>query len=364
MTIYYCNESGADTTDGLTELTAFRTVGRLSAAVSVGNHEGYVQSGNYPLTSSTPNANGGPIQLGNALVQRISGYETTIRDECPNNDRPLITENGAAPSYLAQVTNNTNGGGSFLSSLVLDSESTSARCLDRSASTCHRTNNTFNMVFRNSTNTNARGTRFFSCLSENAGNHGFEDGTFVYCTSRNANNNGFHGGSGEKHSLHCLSDRAGGVGYSNATRYASIHNCVDYNSTSHGVDDDDAIRIVNHISWGAGGYAFNTRADTVVMYSAAGSFTSGRTNIAPIVDFSGITLNSNPFVDPDNANPDLRDFSLNDLADGGALCRAAGMTSFGQQSVKNQDLGPIQTFISGGGGGDIVNPFGVAELIV
>ena len=103
--------------------------------------------------------------------------------------------------------------------------------------------------------------------------------------------------------------------------------------------------IANNVGWLHSGYGIRGVASSgnpLIWNNALGSFTSGRIDTGTlgsiIEELSGISLTSDPFTDSTN-----KDFSINNTAGGGALCRASS-TLWGGFA----DLGAIQTQSSGG----------------
>lgn len=88
---------------------------------------------------------------------------------------------------------------------------------------------------------------------------------------------------------------------------------------------DHPVTVTDCIIYGQGGYCINSSfTDTVnlvVCNNALGGATSGITNgLGNFPEIDSITLTVDPFTDAANA-----DFSLNNTAGGGALCRGAGL---------------------------------------
>jgi hypothetical protein len=105
---------------------------------------------------------------------------------------------------------------------------------------------------------------------------------------------------------------------------------------------------VNHISWNDTGYAFAGFSASTLMNCASGGATRG----AALVDQGEIALTSegsggaSPFSDGDNGS-----FSLTATGNG-ALCRAAGLSPYGQTGYL--DIGAVQHQAAVSGGGCII----------
>ena len=77
---------------------------------------------------------------------------------------------------------------------------------------------------------------------------------------------------------------------------------------------------------------------TLELSNALGSIATPRTGVGNSAHINEITLTADPFTDASSYN-----FTLNDTAGGGALCRAAGSRAF-------RDIGALQHEDAGGGG--------------
>ncbi len=104
--------------------------------------------------------------------------------------------------------------------------------------------------------------------------------------------------------------------------------------------------IANNIGWLHSGYAITGSASSgnpLIWNNAFGSYTSGRIDTGTvgsiIEEIHGITLTADPFT-----NSASRDFTLNNTAGGGALCRAASRLWTGEA-----DLGAMQVAAVSGG---------------
>lgn len=82
--------------------------------------------------------------------------------------------------------------------------------------------------------------------------------------------------------------------------------------------------VAGNIVYDVGRYGVNVTnypATGILERNAMGALTSGRTNgLGDVPELDPIVLTANPFTDPANG-----DFSLNNAAGGGALCRGAGL---------------------------------------
>lgn len=92
MTAYYVSNTGSDSNNGLSEVNAFATPGYACGQATAYGDTIYIKAGTYNCTTTTNNVAGG--YLAPAQGVNIVGYEVTIDDDCPTNNRPLINNNG------------------------------------------------------------------------------------------------------------------------------------------------------------------------------------------------------------------------------------------------------------------------------
>ena len=110
----------------------------------------------------------------------------------------------------------------------------------------------------------------------------------------------------------------------------AIINSIAYNCTNSGFENRSSVSTTNYINCisyenGAYGWDFNLLSGCGLFNCASGNNTSGRTDGNETFDINAITLTEDPFVDAANGN-----FSLNNAAGGGALCRQLGIGIPGQ----------------------------------
>lgn len=147
-------------------------------------------------------------------------------------------------------------------------------------------------------------------------------------------------------------------GFSAATFVGTtFFGCVAYNNGRHGFyfsGSNFATYLINCISYGhSAGYGFAATSvrDQLFAYScAAGNNSSGNYDTTSLIHFvSGVAnLSADPFT-----NAAAGDFSLNNTAGGGAVCRAAGIPGVfpGGLTTGYLDIGAAPHQDSGGGGG-------------
>jgi len=152
-----------------------------------------------------------------------------------------------------------------------------------------------------------------------------------------------------------------GIEYeNNAAAVYTIHGCA-----FHGLDTallaDNAAQVssltklFNNIAYDCAEWINNpyvtSNFSVLESNNALGSITTPRTNIGDSIIVGEITLTGDPFTDSANW-----DFTLNNTAGAGALCRAAGVRSY-------RDVGALQHQDAGGSGGGVAKLIGPGGLI-
>jgi hypothetical protein len=136
----------------------------------------------------------------------------------------------------------------------------------------------------------------------------------------------------------------------------TIYNCSDaiHLKTAPDVGDFLVILISDNILYSCSGFGINNADVTPdwncihVIGNAMGALTSGRINqFADYEEMEGIVLTADPFT-----NAAGGDFSLNNIAGGGALCRAGSVFNAfpGGLTTGFNDIGAVQHEDTGGGG--------------
>ena len=99
MTTYYVTTSGSDSNAGTSEGAAFATLGKAGSVALTSGDIVYVKSGTYVLGSDTPDVAGGVAVIREGVS--VYGYESTIGDNCPTGNRPVLDASG-----FSSFTNN------------------------------------------------------------------------------------------------------------------------------------------------------------------------------------------------------------------------------------------------------------------
>lgn len=103
-----------------------------------------------------------------------------------------------------------------------------------------------------------------------------------------------------------------------------VYDCSDGIDLSGAADGRRPVTIVDNVIYTCSGYGINYNAGdaghVLIGNNAIGNCTSGRVSLNGAIELDGITLTADPFTDAANG-----DFSLNNAAGGGALCRGAGL---------------------------------------
>lgn len=146
-----------------------------------------------------------------------------------------------------------------------------------------------------------------------------------------------------------------------AIRTGGFGGCVVGNSwydvtTGVNLSGDSAILIAENVGWLHAGYAITgttSSGNILLLNNALGSYTSGRLDTGSlgttIEETNPVTLTGNPFTS-------TTDFTLNNTASAGALCRAASRFWGGYR-----DLGALQTEPPAGGGGSALHLGGLGQ---
>lgn len=176
----------------------------------------------------------------------------------------------------------------------------------------------------------------------NACTTGF-NGPSNYCYSSSAINctTGFNG---YLVALYCLAS-GGTTGFSSGTAGAMAFGCVAYNTSSHGFTESTHIVYINCIASNCGGAGFNLAAVSPSFtnpFLGCAGFSNTGGNVSTTNNFFSdkvVALGSSPF------NAAGTDFGLNNIANGGALCRAAGIPGAFpglSATIGYQDIGAVQ----------------------
>jgi len=301
---------------------AFATPGKASAIGVVAGIITWVRAGNYNITSTTSNVSGGRVTLGTANTRMI-GYQSTRGDL--TGVRPLLT---ATVNTMTMVTSTNDvvfgninlsagsatgigGTSSSAGSLIHDVKVTGANASTTGAflggaNSCH-----------------------LRCEASGGSTNGFhgQGGHFIGCVASGIAGRGFQV-SGSQCSVfsHCLAiNNTGGSGkgfdLGTATGSAIFLNCTAYGNASENFDNSSApvaaCNWINCLAVGsttAFGFTRNGRAwNCAAFNNNDGNYGSS------VIKVGSFDLAADPFVDATGL-----DFALNDEANGGGVCRAAG----------------------------------------
>lgn len=337
MATYYVKTTGNDTTGDGSEGNPWATPGKLAASMA-DNDLGYVQSGTYNLSTTTPGA-GGPMTFPSGARVRIEGYETTAGDGCPTGGRPVLHANGNAPTQMVLFA------GDFDDSQVLahfavngDSQTTNGvvgnangmrwtSCVNVLVQDCNGTHG-FTLVHA------------VSCYSFSNSGIGFSNCQTEFCVSKANGGDGFDMVAAECSAINCIAI-GNTIGF-DAASYHVMSNCVAYGNSSDGFELSFDSKCVNCIAEGNGAYGFDdaTATSALLVNCASYNNTTARSSNTPH-DISAVTLSGSPFT---NAAGD--DFTLNNTAGAGAACRNAGIGVYGQSVIPS--IGATEPAASGG----------------
>lgn len=325
------------------------------ASIATSTNVCWIRSGTYDTGSQIDtNANWSSYKIYGYGTTRGDGTRATLRATAAitmilarNNGEGCIFRNLNFDGNSDTGTNGlqfTNHGSN--SSILLDN----CRVFDWSGSgMLSNTTNLMNLFLLN--------TEFFGCA---VGLGGSTDASsmIIYavgCIFRNNSSHGTQrvGGFFDR----CIGYANGGNGFENGQNTsASYNNCIAYGNTADGfgsgVGNTRRSIYTNCISYGNSSHGFDqTTSDAALAYNCAtGSNSSGAFNNVTQVA-NNILLTVDPFTDAANGN-----FSLNNTAGGGALCRAAGFPGSFVSGLTTGylDVGAVQHQDSGSSGASVL----------
>lgn len=309
-------------------------LGAVLAAHGVAGMKAYMKSGTYAYTSATSNISGGKLDLYAAIPNQLftlKGYETDRDDYYPDHARPFVNGDGQAAAIMIKMGGGTSGPHTVEN---IEVDGANHASVNGIAGICAY----YNFAYKCKAS-QCDGTTVFASLRA------------VRCVASDCNANGF---------LSCMIDRCWadscGYGFLISNIYHAT-NCIASNNSSDGFNGSDSMAMGcssfgntgdgfsagagnpcvfdNCISYGNTGKGYNNAALLSLINCAAGSNSGGYTNVTPLLDIDPITLTADPFT-----NAAGGDFSLNNTAGGGALCRAAGISPVGQTGFP--DIGAVQ----------------------
>jgi len=186
--------------------------------------------------------------------------------------------------------------------------------------------------FQTATETNHH---FYACFAEDNGGHGFNlssDGSCFFCISNNNTNDGI---LNPVHAINCTLDGNGGDGISLGSEVdvRVIANNILSNNGAYGIDNTQGGNPEGTL------YLNNAFQDGT---NTSGNFREDRVYWEH--EENTVNMSQTPYK-----NQEYRDFSLNNLPGGGALCRAAGRTFTNKHpnTLSFLDIGALQTKMRG-----------------
>lgn len=332
---------------------ALATPGMMSG-LSADGHIAFLKYHATPYSASSTAGSGGKLYYvsgaqfyGHTLI----GYDTTRTVGNRDANRPTIKATSTATYSLIDADPYINH---HIYNVILDGDSrTGVTGASRWAGygwlTCYC------VKVINCPAVGLAGEWFNDCEASGCG-YGLVQATMIGCVAHGCSSHGFLRGRFQN----CLSYGNGGCGF--AMNEAVAMNCTAYNNGSDGFgynfDNVGGMACLNCLAVGNGGYGFSNTNGTpnyVYFNSLINCYTLGNTSGA-IGGFTGkdailignVALSADPFT-----NAGAGDFSLNNTAGGGAVCRAAAFPGVfpGGLTTGYLDIGAVQHQDSGGGGG-------------
>lgn len=335
---------------------AFASPATAAGVATVSGMTTFIKYSSTPFTvsSTTNNISGGCVSGTDGTV--YAGYDTTR--SVYNLDANRATVKLSSALGAATIFTNVNGKYS-LQSVILDANNvTGSRCAQMSgeyfyvkgmngvSGGLNQNSQTGRAILCETTGCSASPNNIYNCqwcvshdntLSSPTNSGAFQQSPAIWlnCISYNNNCDGFTGGS----------DMGGAF------------NCVAYGNGGHGFDalNCQLLMTVNCISEANTGAGFRTNVGQISMIDCA-SFnnSSGR-----FVNSGGGKqwVDLNPIIGSGTFFTSSQDFTLNNTAGGGALCRAAGFPSSFPVPPMNDylDVGALQHQDTGGGGTTIIS---------
>jgi hypothetical protein len=286
----------------------------------------------YTASSTTPGASNSIISIPPSLSDfALIGYDTTRTLSNTDANRPTLKASGISSTSL--LVHGNSIGSVLYRNFIIDGDSLTNVDGIYTASG-------YRILGERITVKNCRygfGTipfRFYKCLADNC-TRGFDDTFAVGCESYGCVT-GFY----LSETIDCIAAECSGVGFSLDGFGTTCSHCTAYDCTDGFDANSYPNECISCIAYGNSGYGFDGTRGLIAC--AAGSNTSGNTSTGATHNFqipTLIALTADPFV-----NAASRDFSLNNTAGGGALCRAAGMLGafFGGTTTGYRDIGAVQ----------------------
>lgn len=327
---------------------ALASIGGLGAVVT-GTNQGvegqwaYIRSGTYNLTGTTVNVSGGPLDLATGAVLEVTftlkGYDSANGRDSYEGAKPEINVNGNAPTNVIKASG-TFSNGARIQFIRVDADS-------QNISACYFTtaDETYCHFYKceavnGSTTTNMFGfqdCKPIECYAE-GWSVGFKScGTTTRCYAKDCTT-GFDSVS---IGLDCIA--SGGTTGWTSMFGTIVARCSAYGNQTTAFSGSWGTCYIDCVAFRptSGGTAFSTTDQSLLVNCASNGNWTNRVSDVVAIDHDAITLTADPFTDAAND-----DFSLNDVAGGGALLRAAGLSTYGQTGYA--DVGAVQHDAGGG----------------
>jgi len=327
-------------------------MGEFVNKVGISSLRFWIKSGTYTLTSVTNNVSGGSFFLTTADNMKFEGYETTRGDR---GAMPVFHA-GALTSFTVVSGGTTRNGCKFVNLEVNGNSNSTVRGFDDGG----------------------RRSFFIGCTARNCTNIGFNHtggALNLYCASIGHSSQPAFNFSATN-GVGCVARNGTSVGFSTANTVLLV-DCIAYNNTGATTDGYSCARVlnctafgngrdgfritnsegnvlaINCVSEGNGGWGFNGSSTLRAMMAHNRTFnnTSGGIN-TNLLGNDAVAIDNQVYTTTAFTNSAGGDFSLNNTATGGALCRAQGFpTTFLSTSTPNYpDIGLAQAQPSAGGG--------------
>jgi hypothetical protein len=318
-----------------------------NAAAGIAGQVSWIKAGTYTLSNTTPNTAGGPVNVPNKNLLRISGYWSTRGDLDDTDDvtnNPVFSA-GLQTTVTIWTCNTTNAGITTLTShITCDGNS-------KAGTTGFVTSNSLQHIVlhckaQNCTVDGFKDVNCIGCLATGCGD-GFEWTAMNRVHGCVAANNtvGFRSsGTSDQACTFCLAFENADDGFIIEGQRSTCYSC-----TAHGNGGDGFSTVgsrdsfLDCVATSNGGYGYSFGLNGALLNCASYNNTSGRSN-GTILDIHPISLSADPYT---NSGSD--DYTPNDTASAGALLRAASVILPGQGNYL--DVGAVQHQDSGGGGG-------------
>jgi hypothetical protein len=352
MTAYYVTTTGNDGNAGTSEGAAFASPGKGCATAGNGDVL-YIKSGTYTLTTSTQNANAGPMLVADGVT--VEGYLTTPGDLAA---KPVVDAGAITSITICQLAAaNFNSSSNTVKSLSVDGKSNSS--VNGFVASGVYTSTLYDCEAKNCVrgfNNDAIGLgTCLQCVAINCSAYGFYKGLLSGCWADQCDVGFLLDGSGARGITSSIASNSTGDGFKgNAAYNMGLVYCISYNNGGDGFSNTyDIMHLVGCVAVGNTSYGFsigNTNAAPVLLHCADYNNSSRSLSANVTRDINPINLTADPFVDAAND-----DFTLNTASGGGAVLRSNSFT------IGSTSLYPFRNWVvdsfGGGSSSGVRNPF-------